>query len=129
MTWTTLALLGGISLAGALGAVTRYLLGNLVTTWLPTRFPLGTFCINLSGAFLISFIFALVSHKALSTSLQAVLATGFLGGYTTFSTLNWEALLLLRRGESIRALCYLGGTYLLGLGMAALGLGIGGWLA
>lgn len=128
MTLTSLPLVLGIGGAGALGAVARYFLGRLITERIRVDIPLGTLLINLSGAFFISLIFALVAHKLLSSTLQTLLATGFLGGYTTYSTLNWETLQLVRDGASTRGWLYLGGTYVLGLGLAALGLSIGGWL-
>lgn len=128
MTLTSLPLVLGIGGAGALGAVARYFLGRLITERIRVNIPLGTLLINLSGAFFISLIFALVAHKLLSSTLQTLLATGFLGGYTTYSTLNWETLQLVRDGASVRGWLYLGGTYVLGLGLAALGLSIGGWL-
>lgn len=73
--------MGGLSLiqpglAGAAGALTRYLLGRFVAERVLSQLPVGTF-INISGAFLIGLIAGLVGQKVVSTAVQLVLATGF----------------------------------------------------
>lgn len=121
----SLTLLGAIGLAGALGAVARYLLGRFIAERVQASFPLGTFVINISGAFLIGLIFALTAKKALAPTMQAILATGFMGGFTTFSTLNWETVQLGRSGNSTLSSLYLGGTYALGLCAVIAGIIVG----
>ena len=117
-----------IGVAGALGALTRYLLSRFVAERVPSQFPLGTLLINISGSFLIGLIAGLVGHNVVSPALQLVLATGFLGGYTTFSTMHWEGTQLIRGGNAMQGLLYLGGTFALGIPIAALGLMLGRWL-
>lgn len=117
-----------MGLAGALGALARYLLGRYVAERAGTRIPLGTLIINLSGAFMIGLIAGLVGHKVLSPIVQLILATGFLGGYTTFSTMSWEGVQLARGGSTRLGITYLGGSLLLGGIVAFLGLLLGGWL-
>ena len=117
-----------IGLAGSLGAVTRYLLSRLVAQRVASQFPFGTLLINVTGAFVIGLLFALVSHKLLSPILQTVLATGFLGGYTTFSTLFWEGTQLIRKGNVVQGFCYFASTFVLGLLAVILGLMLGGRL-
>ena len=129
MTWFALLLAGEIGLAGALGAVARYLLGYVIAQRSKSTFPMGTLIINVSGALLIGFIFALTTKRLISSSAQSILATGFLGGYTTFSTMSWEGVQLARGGNRARSLLYLGGNIVPGLLAAALGLALGGWLA
>ncbi len=116
-----------VGIAGAFGAVSRYLLGRFVAERAGSQFPLGTLIINLSGAFVIGLLFALVAHKHLSATIQLPLATGFLGGYTTFSTMSWESVQLVRGGSTTRSILYLGGSVLLGLLTATLGIAAGGW--
>lgn len=128
MVGLSLIQLGLIGVAGAGGALTRYLLGRFVAQRVLSQLPVGTFIINISGAFLIGLIAGLAGHKVVSTALQLVLATGFLGGYTTFSTMQWEGTQLIRGGSSSRGLLYLGGTFVLGVPVAALGMLLGGWL-
>jgi fluoride exporter len=117
-----------VGLAGSLGAVTRYVLGRVVTERVCSQFPFGTLLINVTGAFAIGLLFALVSHKLLSPALQTILATGFLGGYTTFSTLCWEGTQLLREGNVVHSFAYFASTFGLGLLAVVLGLALGGML-
>jgi len=128
MTVSSLTLTGLVGLAGCSGALARYVLGRFIAERAGTQFPLGTFIINISGAFAIGFLSALTTHKLLSLAAQAVLATGFLGGYTTFSTMSWEGVQLGRGGSTVRSVLYLGGSILLGWLAALLGLLIGGLL-
>lgn len=125
---TSLVLASIVSFAGAIGALTRYLLGRFISERVNAQFPLGTFLINVTGAFCIGLLFSLAAHKLIGLALQSVLATGFLGGYTTFSTMSWEGVQLARGGSTLRSALYLGGS--LGLGVVAVAIGtlIGGWL-
>lgn len=77
---------GIIGVAGASGALARYLLGRFIAERVGSQFPLGTLLINVTGAFAIGIFAALVGHKLMSPAFQSILSTGFLGGYTTFST-------------------------------------------
>ncbi len=116
---------GVVGVAGALGALARYLIGQLVAAKMGACFPWGTLFINLSGAFFIGLLFGLTGQKVVSTQVQTILATGFLGGYTTFSTMSWEGIQLLKRGNMRQSLYYLGGNFIPGLLAAALGLMLG----
>jgi fluoride exporter len=118
-------LLGAIGLAGALGAVARYLLGRFIAEGVQSPFPLGTFVINISGAFLIGLVFALTTKKVLAPTTQSIIATGFMGGFTTFSTLNWETVQLGRSGNTTLSSLYISGTYALGLCAVIVGILIG----
>ncbi|HYL42941.1 MAG TPA: fluoride efflux transporter CrcB [Ktedonobacteraceae bacterium] len=117
-----------VGLAGALGACTRYLLGRFVAERIGSRFPYGTLFINVSGAFLIGLLFALAARRLISPTAQATLATGFLGGYTTFSTMSWEGVQLARGGSARAFMSYLGGSIISGLLAATSGLLLGWWL-
>lgn len=129
MTWASIGLAGAVGLAGATGAVARYLLGRFIGERISPSFPLGTLIINVSGAFLIGLMLALTTKKFISPLTQSILATGFLGGYTTFSTMWWEAVQLSRGGSRRQSLLYLGGNVAPGLLAVALGLLLGGWLS
>jgi CrcB protein len=120
--------LGLIGLAGALGALARYLLGRFIAERVLSPVPLGTLLINVSGAFLIGLIAGLVGQKMVSPAVQLILATGFLGGYTTFSTMHWEGTQIIRGGTTLQGLLYLGGTFALGIPAAALGMMLGRWI-
>lgn len=128
MTLSALLLTGGVGLAGAFGAVARYVLGRFIAERVTSQYPVGTFLINVTGAFVIGLLFALVVHRLMSPTLQLILATGFLGGYTTFSTMSWEGVQLARGGSTRSSLIYLGGSMLAGLVAAFLGILVGGGL-
>ena len=120
--------IGSVGVAGALGALARYVLGRFIAERAGSQFPLGTLLINVSGAFVIGLLFALAEHRIITPTLQAVLATGFVGGYTTFSTMSWEGVQLMRGGSTQLSLLYFGGNIVLGLLAVTLGLIVGGWL-
>ena len=91
----TVGLLLGIGLAGGVGAVTRFVVDGVVATRAVSEFPLGTFVVNLSGAFALG----VVAGAALGDDAYRLLATGLLGGYTTFSTWMLESQRLGEDGE------------------------------
>ena len=89
---------GLVALGGALGSVARYAVGALAAQFLGPAFPWGTLLVNLTGSFLI----ALVMHLALtgtviSLELRIFLTTGIMGGFTTYSSFNYETLALLNQ--------------------------------
>ncbi len=114
-----------VGLAGSAGAVSRYLLGRFVAKHVRWQIPLGTLLINVSGAFLIGLLFVVTSRHMISSTIQTVLATGFLGGYTTSSTMSWESVLLIRGRNQRASLLYLGSTVLFGLLAVTLGFALG----
>ena len=120
--------IGSIGVAGALGALARYTMGRFIAERFGSQFPLGTLLINVSGAFVIGLLFALAEHRIITPTLQIVLATGFVGGYTTFSTMSWEGVQLVRGGSTRLSLLYFGGNIILGLLATAVGLIVGEWL-
>jgi CrcB protein len=122
----TLLVTGGIGLAGGLGALARYLLARFIAERVTSRYPLGTFLINVTGSFLIGLLFSLTSHALIPTTTQLILATGFLGGYTTFSTMSWESVQLARGGSTRASLFYLSSSLFIGLLAAYLGILAGG---
>ena len=128
MAFETFFLAGLVGLAGAAGALARYLLGRLVAERAKTIFPWGTLIINVSGAFLIGLLFGLTGQKRISTQMQTILATGFLGGYTTFSTMSWEGVQLMKGSNLRQSAFYLAANFVPGLLAAALGIALGGLL-
>jgi fluoride exporter len=107
----------GIALFGALGALARFGLDSAVSGRVSTDFPLGILMVNLTGAFVLGVLVGVtVPHRAL-----LLFGTGFLGGYTTFSTWMVESERLGEDGEQVLLLANLGVSMLLGFGVAALG--------
>ena len=88
-----------IGIAGALGALARYGLDGVVCRRLPTSFPWGTFVVNISGALVLGFLLTLMTEQLTTAPwLRSALTIGFLGAYTTFSTLQYETYRLLEDG-------------------------------
>ncbi|HEY0995622.1 MAG TPA: fluoride efflux transporter CrcB [Gemmatimonadaceae bacterium] len=107
MTRQDLALVGGVALGGAIGSVARYLLGTFVQGRAGPSFPLGTLLINIVGSFLIGVILEMaLDASAMSPLARLFLATGFCGGFTTFSTFSYETARLVEEGEATRAVVY-----------------------
>jgi CrcB protein len=88
-----------IGIAGAVGALARYGLEGAVARRLPTSFPWGTFVVNVSGTFVLGFLLTLMTEQLTTAAwLRSALTIGFLGAYTTFSTLQYETYRLLEDG-------------------------------
>jgi CrcB protein len=111
-----------IALAGAVGAVTRFVLDALIRQRTPASFPWATFAINISGSLVLGVLTGLVLYRGASSDLTLILGTGFCGGYTTFSTASFETVRLAQRGLWAHALANGVGTAVLTTGAAALGL-------
>ena len=102
-----------IALGGALGAVSRFLLGNGVSRALGSALPYGTFVINIVGCFAMGLLMTIiVDREMLPAAWRLFLCVGFLGGFTTFSSFGYEALMLLTEGRLLAALAYVGGSVL-----------------
>jgi CrcB protein len=114
---------------GALGSLTRYLLGSAITQRFPNLkfFSLGTFTINVTGSFLIGLLMTLLMErwKVRSPYLQPLLVVGVLGGYTTFSSFEYDGYLSARGGHYFLAALYLAGSVVAGFAAVCLG----AWLA
>jgi CrcB protein len=111
----------GIAVFGALGAVARFRLDAAVSARLPTNFPLGTLVVNLSG----SLALGIIVGAAVTHNLALVLGTGFMGGYTTFSTWMVESLRLGEGGDLESLLRNLWLSMLAGLVCGAAGFRLG----
>jgi crcB protein len=112
-----------IGIGGFLGANARYLVGNWAAQRWGTEFPSGTLLINVAGSFLLGLFATLAMSLTWSDNARLLIAVGFLGAFTTFSTFAFESLSLLQQGRQQFALAaaYLLGSCALGLAAAALG--------
>lgn len=107
---------------GFLGTLVRYFLSMLVVNWFGQGWPYDILLINLSGAFCLALVNSLADAALLvGPTRRLFLTTGFMGAYTTFSSLALGDVLLFRKGEIIPALLYLLLSLLGGLGMIVLG--------
>ncbi|MGM0845277.1 MAG: fluoride efflux transporter FluC [Bacillota bacterium] len=107
-----------IAAGGFLGAASRFFIGTFIKRRFRTYLPLGTLSVNVTGAFLLGVILGM----GIEGSAYAFLAIGFLGSFTTYSTLMVEAVSLEKNGERRRALHYLVLSYAVGLTAAFIGL-------
>jgi CrcB protein len=107
----------GVAACGGAGAVARFLADAIVSGAADRDLPVGTFAINVSGAFLLG----LLSGLAFSGDALLLAGTATLGSYTTFSTWMLETHRLREEGEFRQALANLLASLLVGLGAAALG--------
>jgi fluoride exporter len=93
----------------------RYLVGTTIAERMGSRFPLGTVVVNVSGCFLIGLIMeVLVTRATANPNWRAVLVVGFLGGYTTFSSFQWETFSEVRSGGFWIGVANVMGSVLLG---------------
>jgi fluoride exporter len=115
-----------IAIGGAGGALSRYLLDGAVSNIVRGAFPWGTFVINLSGSFALGLLFALATERGvLPREIRGPAMIGFLGAFTTFSTLMLESWRLAEDGAIGLALVNLGGSMALGVAALFVGLTLG----
>jgi CrcB protein len=115
-----------ISLGAVLGANTRYWLGTWVAQKWGSTFPVGTLLINVTGSFLLGLFMTLATERFLiDPRWRLLVAVGFLGAYTTFSTFTYESFNLLFKGQWLPGLLNLLGSSLLGILAVGLGVFIG----
>jgi CrcB protein len=112
-----------ILLGGGGGSLTRYLVGIAIVTRLGSRFPIaGTMTINVSGSFLIGLLMTLITERfGAGSNLRPLLVIGFLGGYTTFSSFEWETYSAIRDGGFWAGMANIVGTVVLGYAAVWLG--------
>jgi len=118
-----------VALGGGIGSATRYLVGGWFASRFGPAFPYGTFVINVTGSFIVGFFLAFAQERvSLSPYWRLFFAVGFVGGYTTFSTFEYESVRLLQDGEMLLGAVYLLGSVLTG-GLAAVGgIVLGRWV-
>ncbi len=119
--WTELPF---VFIGGAFGAVCRYAISIQMKRLISSRFPFATFLINLLGSFLLGLL--LVSQTG--SLIRLLLGTGFLGGFTTFSTFQVENMLLYRQGNYRTLFFYMMFSVGICILAAFLGLQLGNWL-
>ncbi|WP_416416659.1 fluoride efflux transporter CrcB [Paenarthrobacter aromaticivorans] len=110
-----------LALAGGLGAAVRFMVDGLIRARVRTAMPWATILINVSGSLLLGFLAGLVMEGQAPESLQLILGTGFLGGYTTFSTASLETIRLVQSGRMGLALVNGLGSMAVSVGAAAAG--------
>jgi CrcB protein len=93
-----------VGIGGFIGAIARFALGSYIGNRMGSRFPYGTFVINISGSFLIGFILTILAQRAdASPNWRYLIPIGFIGAYTTFSTFEYETLRTAQDGQILMA--------------------------
>ena len=106
-----------VGLGGFIGAIARFEVARAIGALFESRFPWGTFAINVSGSFLLGVLSVIVAQKTApdSEALRLALGVGFLGAFTTFSTFEFETHALFDDGSWVMALANMIASLLLGL--------------
>lgn len=117
---------GCVALGSALGGLLRWGVGLTFAGWFGTGFPWGTFFINVTGCLFLGWFSAMMSERVVDLgiskdNLRLLIAVGLTGGYTTFSTFEFETNQLLRDGARLKSMTYVIGSVLLGLLAVQLG--------
>jgi CrcB protein len=116
--------IGLIGFGGAIGSCVRYLLGVYIQTRFQREAPVGTWIINISGSFALGCLAHFAQSGQLPAWLWNLVAVGFLGAYTTFSTFGYETVALLTQKKTGQAITYVGTSIIVGILFAWLGLWI-----
>jgi CrcB protein len=118
--------LAAIALGGALGALARYGVGRGVHAVVGAGFPYGTLLVNVAGCLAIGYLYVELTERSIAApEVRALLMTGFLGAFTTFSAFSMETLLLAEQGAMLKAAANVGLNVALCLTAAWLGIVFG----
>jgi CrcB protein len=93
-----------VMLGGAIGSLARYVAATAITSRFESRFPLGTFLVNVSGCFAIGVLMTVLVLRGAHQNWRLLLVVGVLGGYTTFSSFGYETFVAARESIRIAAL-------------------------
>jgi fluoride exporter len=111
-----------VGIGGLVGSIARFWLGGIISQRMGARFPYGTFVINCTGCFLIGLVMTLIAEKGYANSMwRYLIVIGFLGGYTTFSSFEYETFRAVQDTEGIIAMLNAFGS--LGIGFLSVWLG------
>lgn len=122
-----------VALGGAIGASLRHGVGQLAVRIAPdSDWPWGTFAVNILGSFVMGLLIGFLTFRGEllpgGQNARLFLATGVLGGFTTFSAFSLEVSRFVERGEMFSAAAYAGLSVILGLGGVLLGLALTRWI-
>ena len=105
-----------IAMGGASGSIARYWVGSTISGRMGSKFPYGTFVINVTACVIIGFSLTYLGRRIeLNPAWRFLIPIGFVGAYSTFSTYEWETFSSIRSGAFLIATAYAVGSLLLGL--------------
>ncbi|NOX87061.1 MAG: fluoride efflux transporter CrcB [Chlorobi bacterium] len=110
-----------ISIGGSIGAVFRYLIFVLFEKSTTSTFPWPTLVINITGAFVIGFLWGWFDRLYVAPGIRMLIFIGILGSFTTFSTFAFDVFSLVHDGQIKNVIFYILGTNILGIGLAFVG--------
>jgi CrcB protein len=122
--------IGLVAFGGALGSLLRWGVALAVARLVGTAFPWGTFAINISGCLFLGWFSTILAERVFDNglswinidNLRPMIAVGFTGAYTTFSTFEYESNQLIQDGDGLKGLTYVFGSAFLGLVAVRLGI-------
>jgi CrcB protein len=117
-------LLLAIGAGSFIGGISRYLLSQWVQARFLSTFPYGTMSVNIIGCLLMGIVYGLTDRGNLGEEWRLFLATGVLGGFTTFSAFSNETVAMLRDGQALSAMTYVMISILIGLAATFLGISL-----
>ncbi len=110
-----------VFLGGGAGSLARYIAGTAIATRFASLFPVGTMVINVTGSFLIGLLMTVIVERTPHPNWRLLLVVGFLGGYTTFSSFEWETFSAVRGGNWWIGIVNVVGSVVLGYAAVWLG--------
>lgn len=110
-----------VGIGGILGSLSRFKLGKIIVLKTKSTFPIGTFIINITGAFLLG----LLTSINYNNSIYSFFGDGFLGAYTTFSTFMYEGFSLFKNNRKLNAVFYMGISIIIGIVGYSIGYSLG----
>jgi len=113
-----------VGLGGFIGSYLRYAISVYINQKMLSAFPFGTFAVNIAGCFIIGVLYALSARYNMVTEYRLLLATGFCGGFTTFSSFAIEGVTLMHEAQFLYSFLYAGLSLIVGFLAAWLGLAI-----
>lgn len=117
--------IAGLMVAGAIGAILRYLGDRYLQARVGSDFPYGTLAVNVSGSLVLGFLTGAALHHGLAAGWVTVLGTGLIGAYTTFSTFTFDTFRLAVGDSLVTAVANVTISVAAGLGAAFAGLALG----
>jgi fluoride exporter len=115
-----------VGIGGFIGAIARFVLGSYIGNRFGTRFPYGTFVINITGSFLLGIVMTLLVEKTdASPTWSYLVPIGFIGAYTTFSTFEYETFRTVQDGQLLVAFANVALSVIVGFGALWAGVVVG----
>ncbi|MED0674417.1 fluoride efflux transporter CrcB [Aneurinibacillus thermoaerophilus] len=106
-----------VAVGGFIGAISRFIVVNIVNKWTDSSFPYGTLTVNIVGSFLLGFLYG----ADVDWQMSVMFGTGFLGSFTTFSTFQYEIFQLKKLKKHKEMVWYIGSSIIIGIIAAAIG--------